>query len=330
MIDRQAIDAAARLLRNGELVAFPTETVYGLGADASNPAAIARLYALKGRPENHPVIVHVSDAAAAFEWAREVPEAARRLAQVFWPGPLTLILKRAPRALDCVTGGQDSVGLRVPSHPVAQALLRSFGGGIAAPSANRYGRISPTRARHVRDDFGHEAPLVLEGGESEIGIESSIVDCSGAQPVLLRPGHISPDRIEAALGGRLGVRTAEAPRHSGGEARHYAPGTPASLLSREELERRLSSAGRRFGALVIHAAAQGTATLRRLPADPDAYAHELYSALRELDALALDGLLIEEPPQNPAWDAVRDRLRRAATPGTISTSDNSPLESESP
>ena len=330
MIDQHAIDRAAAILREGGLVAFPTETVYGLGADASNPEAIARLYLLKGRPASHPVIVHVSDADAAFEWAREVSESARRLAAAFWPGPLTLILKRSARALDCVTGGQDAVGIRVPSHPVAQALLRAFGGGVAAPSANRYGRISPTRAEHIRDDFGRDAPMVLEGGESDIGIESSIVDCSGSQPVLLRPGHITPVQIEAILGRALGVRAASAPRHSGGEARHYAPQTPARLVNGAEMEALLGAGAGPSCALVLEAPAAAAAYRIRMPVDPEAYAHRLYAALRELDAQACERILIEAPPANPGWAAVCDRLRRAVSPGTIPNSDNSPLESESP
>ncbi|MGA7985694.1 MAG: L-threonylcarbamoyladenylate synthase, partial [Burkholderiales bacterium] len=191
---------AAEILRAGGLVAFPTETVYGLGADASSEAALNRLYALKRRPADHPVIVHFASAEDAFTWAREVPEAARRLAARFWPGPLTLILRRAQHAGDFVTGGQDTIGLRVPSHPVAHALLREFGGAIAAPSANRFGRVSPTRAEHVRADLGRDVELVLDGGDSEVGIESTIVDLSRGRAVLLRPGAISAAALEAALG----------------------------------------------------------------------------------------------------------------------------------
>jgi len=191
---------AVELLRQGRLVAFPTETVYGLGADASNAAAVKKLYAVKRRPTDHPVIVHFDSAARAFTWARDVPEAAVQLAKKFWPGPLTLVLKRSPLAHDFVTGGQDSIGLRVPAHPVAHELLAAFGGGIAAPSANRFGLVSPTTAAHVRDDLGADAELVLEGGPSEVGIESTIVDLSGGKPVLLRPGKISAAEIAAVIG----------------------------------------------------------------------------------------------------------------------------------
>ncbi|KPK08039.1 MAG: translation factor Sua5, partial [Betaproteobacteria bacterium SG8_39] len=195
-----AVRRAAEILARGGLVAFPTETVYGLGADASNPAAMQRLYAVKRRPADHPVIVHFADAARAFAWAREIPEAARTLAARFWPGPLTLILKRSAKAADFVTGGQDSVGLRVPGHPVAHALLEAFGGGVAAPSANRFGQVSPTTAAHVRADLGDDVDCVLEGGASEIGIESTIVDLSGGRALLLRPGTIGRAALEAALG----------------------------------------------------------------------------------------------------------------------------------
>ena len=231
---------AVEILRRGGLVAFPTETVYGLGADASNAEAVARLYAVKRRPADHPVIVHFAGAAAAFEWAREVPAAARVLAQRFWPGPLTLILARSDPAKDFVTGGQDNVGLRVPSHPVARRLLAAFGAGIAAPSANRFGGVSPTTAAHVRADLGADVELVLEGGEAEVGIESTIVDCSGAAPVLLRPGHLSKEALESALGMPVLEKQDGAPRHAGGLERHYAPRTPAKLVAAHELDRELS------------------------------------------------------------------------------------------
>ena len=194
------IRKAAEILRAGGLVAFPTETVYGLGADASSEKAVARLYAVKRRPTEHPVIVHFASPGEAFGWASAVPEAARKLAAKFWPGPLTLILKRSERAKNFVTGGQDTVGLRVPSNPVARELLREFGQGVAAPSANRFGRVSPTTAAHVREDLGKDVDLVLEGGPSEVGIESTIVDLSGAAPALLRPGHISREEIRKILG----------------------------------------------------------------------------------------------------------------------------------
>lgn len=304
---------AAEILRAGGLVAFPTETVYGLGADAANPAALARLYAAKGRPAAHPVIVHFADAAGAFAWAREVPPAARMLAARFWPGPLTMILKRAPHVGDDVTGGQDTVGVRVPSHPVAQALLRAFGGGIAAPSANLFGRVSPTEPAHVREDLGAAVDLVLEGGPSEVGIESTIVDMSGAAPTLLRPGHIRADAIEAVIGGRLAERPRDAPRHSGGLERHYAPRTPAQLVPPHALDAEIARLGGDVAVLAFSRPDERVARWIRMPRDPVEYARQLYGALRELDAAACARILVESPPDAREWTAVVDRLRRAAS-----------------
>lgn len=305
---------AAEILKRGGLVAFPTETVYGLGADASDAAAMARLYAVKRRPADHPVIVHCADAQTAFEWAREVPEAARKLAAKFWPGPLTLILKRSPRAADFVTGGQDTVGLRVPRHPVAQALLKAFGGGVAAPSANRFGRISPTTAEHVRADLDGDVDLVLEGGASEIGIESTIVDLSGTRAVLLRPGAIGRAALEAALGARIlekGAAFAASPRHSGGLERHYAPRTPARLVAPHALDREIDASGARVAVLAFSRPDARVAIWRRMPRDPRAYARKLYATLRVLDDSGCEAILVERPPQTPEWIAVNDRLRRA-------------------
>ena len=242
--DAAAIADAARQLLAGELVAFPTETVYGLGADAENPQAVARIYAAKGRPANHPVIVHVAPQADLGYWAREVPAQAQRLIDAFWPGPLTLILPRAPHVGAAVSGGQDSIGLRCPSHPVAQALLSAFAagkpgghGGVAAPSANKFGQVSPTHAEHVRNEFPQEVAQgmpVLDGGAAEVGIESTIVDLSrlgqGVGPVLLRPGHITPAQIAAVLGVPVGMPDAAAPRASGTLKAHYAPHTPLELV----------------------------------------------------------------------------------------------------
>ena len=298
---------AAEILRRGGLVAFPTETVYGLGADATNPKAIKRLYEVKGRPADHPVIVHFADAQAAFAWAREIPDAARQLAGRFWPGPLTLILKRSPSAQDFVTGGQDTVGLRVPSHPVAQELLKEFKGGIAAPSANRFGLVSPTTAAHVREDLGGEVDLVLEGGPSEVGIESTIVDLSGGAAVLLRPGGIS----EGELGIAVQYRTADSPRHSGGLERHYAPRTPARLVPMHGLDKAIASRGSRVAVLAFSRPDERVDYWLRMPRDPAAYAQKLYAALRELDAAGCEEILVEAPPEEPAWAAVRDRLQRA-------------------
>lgn len=309
------IRRGAEILRAGGLVAFPTETVYGLGADASHAEAVARLYAAKRRPSSHPVIVHFADAAAAFAWAREVPEAARRLAARYWPGPLTMILRRAAHVGDFVTGGQDTVGLRVPSHPVARALLSAFGGGIAAPSANLFGRISPTTAEHVRADLGARVDLVLEGGPSEVGIESTIVDLSGEAPVLLRPGHIGAAELETAMGRPLGERSAATPRHSGGLERHYAPRTPARLVPAYALDREIAARKGRVAVLAFSRPDERVAHWIRMPQAPAAYAQRLYAALREIDAAECEAILIEAPPDTEAWGAVLDRLRRAAESG---------------
>jgi L-threonylcarbamoyladenylate synthase len=305
----EQVRRAAEILKRGGLVAFPTETVYGLGADAANAEAVARLYAVKGRPADHPVIVHFAGAEQAFAWAREVPEAARQLAARFWPGPLTLILKRSQLAQDFVTGGQDTVGLRVPSHPVAQKLLREFKKGIAAPSANRFGLVSPTTAAHVREDLGDEVDLVLEGGPSDVGIESTIVDLSGAGAVLLRPGGIS----EEQLGITLRTPTADSPRHSGGLERHYAPRTPARLVPAHALDKVISSTANRIAVLAFSRPDERVDYWLRMPRDPAAYAQRLYAALRELDAAGCEAILVEAPPQAPEWAAVLDRLRRACT-----------------
>jgi L-threonylcarbamoyladenylate synthase len=302
---------AAEILKRGGLVAFPTETVYGLGADASSAAAVARLYAVKGRPAEHPVIVHFADAESAFAWAREVPEAARKLAARFWPGPLTLILKRSRLAQDFVTGGQDTVGLRVPSHPVAQQLLKQFKGGIAAPSANRFGLVSPTTAAHVRHDFGDEIDLVLEGGPSEVGIESTIVDLSGDGGVLLRPGAITRQHLEGII--EIQEKTAASPRHAGGLERHYAPKTPARLVPPHELDREIARLKDKVAVLAFSRPDERVDFWLRMPREPQAYAQRLYAALRELDSAGCEGILVEAPPDAPGWAAVRDRLQRACS-----------------
>jgi len=308
---RSDIARAAKILRGGGLVAFPTETVYGLGADASNPEAIRKLYAVKRRPADHPVIVHFADAEKAFAWAREVPPAARKLAARYWPGPLTLILKRSAAAKDFVTGGQDTVGLRVPSHPVAQELLTTFGGAIAAPSANRFGLVSATTAAHVRDDLGSDVDLVLEGGPSEVGIESTILDLSGPSPLLLRPGHISRDQLRQALGVEILEKTAVSPRHPGGMERHYAPRTPASLVPTYSLDKEISVLRGKAAVLAFSRPDEHADYWLRMPREPKAYAQRLYAALRELDTAGCERILIEAPPESPEWSAVRDRLERA-------------------
>ena len=305
------IARAAQLLRAGGLVAFPTETVYGLGADASNAQALARLYAVKRRPADHPVIVHFDGAERAFTWARDVPAAAQVLAKRFWPGPLTLILERSALAKDFITGGQDNVGVRVPAHPVAHELLAAFGGGIAAPSANRFGLVSPTTAAHVRVDLGGDVDLVLEGGASEVGIESTIVDLSGATPVVLRPGKITATEIETALGQSVAEKPADAPRHSGGLERHYAPRTPARLVPAHELDREIARLKDKVAVLAFSRPDERVDFWLRMPRDPHTYAHKVYAALREADGAQCASILIEAPPATPGWAAVLDRLRRA-------------------
>lgn len=325
------IAAGARALEAGRLVAFPTETVYGLGADAENPAAVAAIYAAKGRPQDHPVIVHVAPGAALDYWCAEIPVEGRQLADAFWPGPLTMILKRAPHIPDAVSGGQDTVGIRCPSHPVAIRLLQAFKGGqggVAAPSANKFGHVSPTTAQHVRDEFADELgqggriAAVLDGGQSEVGIESTIVDLSRLAthgPVLLRPGHISLDAIAAVID-RMPARPdapgadASAPRASGTLASHYAPHTPVAMQDTATLAAslaRLQDAGRKV-ALIHYSALPAAHAEVLLPATPAGFAHALYAALRAMDGTGADLILVEAPPQDGAWLGVNDRLRRAA------------------
>ena len=312
----EAIAEAARLLRDGRLVAFPTETVYGLGANAADPAAVRRIFAAKGRPADHPVIVHLADAAALTDWARDVPAPARALAAAFWPGPLTLILPRAAGVHDVLTGGQDTVGIRVPSHPVARALLRAFGGGIAAPSANRFGHVSPTAAAHVVADLGDRVALVLDGGACDVGIESTIVAFRGDTPMLLRPGGIGVDALTRVLGRPPAGADAGAPRASGTLASHYAPRTPASLLAPDLLRAELAQLTARDERVAVLARTLSPpddfdGVWIAAAADPARYAHDLYAHLRALDAADADVLLIEAVPDDAAWLAVRDRLTRA-------------------
>ena len=330
--DKATLEHAVQLLQHGELVAFPTETVYGLGADAANPAAVAKIFAAKGRPADHPLIVHLPGAAYLEQWARDVPQQAWDLAEAFWPGPLTLILQRAAGVPLAVTGGQETVGVRVPSHPLALALLRAYaqaGGGqnglcgIAAPSANRFGRISPTDAAHVHDELGQAVALVLDGGPCHVGIESTILDLSrkNAPPRLLRPGHISPEQIAEVIGEMpelpASMQGSTVPRVSGSLDAHYAPRTAMRLVPVENLARtieELQSKGTTCGLLLYRAEPWLPAAFPccRLPATPEGYARGLYAALRQLDQAGRDLILVETIPENPDWAAVADRLRRAA------------------
>ncbi|KFN43584.1 L-threonylcarbamoyladenylate synthase [Arenimonas oryziterrae] len=307
------IDDAVAALRRGEVIGLPTETVYGLAADASQPAAVAKIFALKGRPADHPLIVHIADADALPMWAATIPPAARQLAQAFWPGPLTLILQRTAHVPDTVTGGQDTVGLRCPAHPLALQVLRAFGGGLAAPSANRFGRISPTTAAHVRDEFGAGVPIVLDGGDCAVGIESTIVDLSGDTPRILRPGMISQAQIEAVIGPVALGSGVHSPRASGTLEAHYAPRTPMLMLPRAALENEAQqqrALGKRVALLALDALPADSEG-EILPNEATAYAHGLYAALRTLDALGANLLLVERPPEHGDWLAVHDRLRRA-------------------
>lgn len=331
--DEGALRSAVAALLAGGLVAFPTETVYGLGADADRPDAVSAIFRVKGRPADHPLILHVCDAKALGAWTRDVPACAYALVDRFWPGPLTLVLPRSARASHAVTGGQETVGVRCPSHPWAQALLRDLAGArgdasvaLAAPSANRYGRISPTSAEHVRADFGpgpeSGIACILDGGPSTLGIESTIVDFPPGRVRILRPGSILAAQLQDAAGVPAvdALAGAQTPRTSGRVEGHYAPRKPLELVEPSSLSRRLEQLrGLRIGILApaAHATGRpgsGAALLLRIDA-PDAadeYARLLYRNLRELDASAAQRLLVAMPPAGPAWDAIHDRLRRAA------------------
>lgn len=318
--EASAIERAAAALAAGELVAMPTETVYGLAARADDDGAVARIFAAKGRPADHPLIVHVATPDAADRFAAEMPPLARRLAQAFWPGPLTLIVKRREGLAVAAAGGQDTVGLRCPSHPVAQALLAAAARlgvpGVAAPSANRFGRISPTRAAHVVDEFG-DTLLVLDGGACEVGIESSIVDCSRGHPVLLRPGILPVERLEAVAGEPLRAPDALAPRASGTLEAHYAPRARLRLMDGPRLKAALEVLGTSpprlalYSRTVVPGRASGIVH-RTMPSSPEAAARELFAALRDLDAQGVPLIWVEAPPAGSEWDGVRDRLTRAA------------------
>jgi L-threonylcarbamoyladenylate synthase len=314
--DRASIARAAASLRTGELIAFPTETVYGLGADASRAEAVRKIFTAKGRPVDHPVIVHLYDARDLAQWTRAVPSGAQRLALSFWPGPLTLILPRAANVADAVTGGQDTIGVRVPSHPVARALLSEFGSGIAAPSANRFGRISPTSAEHVAEDLGDAVSIILDGGPCAIGIESTIVGFAGDEPMLLRPGAIGVADLERALGRTLRAPTSAAPRAPGTLAAHYAPKTPATLVPPGALHAELEQLAERDEVIAVLARTvsrppEFSDTWIDAPSDATAYAHDLYANLRALDHANADAILVEAVPAGDEWLAVRDRLERA-------------------
>jgi len=296
-------------------VVFPTETVYGLGANASNPAAVRKIFEVKGRPADHPVIVHLDNPRYLHRWVSDVPPAAERLAAEFWPGPLTLILPKAETVHDVVTGGQDSVGIRVPAHPMAQQLLNAFGGGIAAPSANRYGRLSPTKPEHVRDELGEAVPMILDGGDSPIGLESTIVSCLNNEVRLLRPGSITRSQIIQLVGELAGG--GPAPRVPGDRAQHYAPSTPLEIVPSDDLEVRAGEILARQEKVAVLAMRPPLHTKRFMTwinagKKPETYAHNLYNNLRTLDRAGCVRILVQELPQDERWAAILDRLQRAS------------------
>jgi L-threonylcarbamoyladenylate synthase len=319
------IETAVQALRDGELVAFPTETVYGLGANAQNPAAVRKIFEAKGRPASHPVIVHLDSPRFLHRWVREVPETATKLAERFWPGPLTMVMARAPNVHDIVTGGQDTVAIRVPSHPMAQQLLTAFGGGIAAPSANRYGKLSPTRAEHVREELGETVKVILDGGECQIGLESTIVSFEGQAVRLLRPGAVTAAQIRQVVGELLIGADLQSPRVPGGTPSHYAPTTPMAIVPSGEVDAHaaaLSEGGRRVAVLAQRLPLKSHKYVTWINAGrrPEQYGHDLYANLRTLDKAGCQRILVQDVPDGEAWDAIRDRLRRAGS--TVSESDD--------
>ncbi len=309
------IEKAVETLRAGNLVVFPTETVYGLGANAANPAAVRKIFEVKGRPADHPVIVHLDDPRYLHRWVSDVPPAAERLANMFWPGPLTLILPKADNVNEIVTGGQDSIGIRIPSHPMAQQLLTAFGGGIAAPSANRYGHLSPTKPEHVRDELGDAVHVLLDGGDSPIGLESTIVSCLNNEVRLLRPGFITRSQVTQVVG-ELTVG-GSAPRAPGDRAQHYAPSTPLEIVATDDLEVRAGEFVARQEKVAVLAMRPPLHTTRYMTwinagKKPDQYAHNLYNHLRTLDRAGCVRILVQELPQDERWAAILDRLQRAS------------------
>jgi len=301
---------AAAMLRNGELVAFPTETVYGLGANATDPAAVERIFEAKGRPRTSPLIVHVSSIEMARELAADWPELAQRLAEHFWPGPLTLVVKKQPIIPDIVTAGLPTVGLRMPSHPVALALLKEADIPVAAPSANRFTQLSPTTAEHVRRGLGERVSYILDGGPCEVGIESTVLSVVERPPGLLRPGGISRSEIEAVIGAIAGpVLTEPSGAHPapGMHAQHYSPRTPLVLV-----EQGAVPAHGKGVYLQLHCEPSHPAEVVRMPADPRDYAARLYARLHDVDLQGYDWIAVESPEETPEWESVLDRLKRAA------------------
>lgn len=308
------IQQAVNFLRQGKLVAFPTETVYGLGANAMDISAVKQIFKVKGRPSNHPVIVHLGDLAQLEQWTSHIPELAWQLAERFWPGPLTLILPKANSVPEIITGGQNTVGLRLPGHPVALALLKVFGSGIAAPSANRFGSISPTLPAHVSQELGEQVAMILEGGPCEVGIESTIVDLSADGPRILRPGMITAAQI-MEITGPLATGSEITTRVSGALTSHYAPQTPMQIIPKDKMGEVLAALVNRKRSSVVLAInpldSPGIQWLL-MPSNPEAYAHELYAKMRLADQAKQDVILVEDVPAEETWSAIRDRLRKAA------------------
>jgi len=298
-----------QLLQSGGIVAFPTETVYGLGGDAANPVALKKIFSIKDRPADHPLIVHIAELDQLSQWAVDISENALQLAKAFWPGPLTLILKKAPSVLDLVTGGQETIGLRIPNHPMALALLKEWGGGLAGPSANRFGRISPTTASAVQEELGSEVDLILDGGQCTVGVESTIVDARGDSIQILRPGMITVNQIEAIVPHPIFTKKEKSPRVSGSMASHYAPKTKTRLITSPIEVVHFPCALLTHTPWVINKALVNCISM---PEDPAGYAHQLYHVLREVDKQGLQEILIEAVPDGSEWEAIRDRLKRAS------------------
>ena len=331
----QSIALAAQALQRGDLIGLPTETVYGLAADACNAQAVAKIFSIKGRPSDHPLIVHVMDIEGAKRFTSEIPDFAKRLIDVFWPGPLTLIFPRITDIATAAAGGQNSVGVRCPSHATARKILFAAQGlgvwGLAAPSANKFGRVSPTTATHVCEEFG-DALLVVDGGACNVGIESAIVDCTRGQPVLLRPGVLTLEQLSAAcaekvlLEGEMLTKVLSPPKASGTLAAHYAPAAKLFLMDNHEIEQKLAQSSDGFSIAIWSKEPVTTQSQERLdkktaihwqqlPSDPAQCAQMLFAQLRAFDALGAEQIWVELPPSESAWEGVHDRLRRAETAG---------------
>jgi len=319
MTAKPTVNQAAAHIRAGELVAFPTETVYGLGADASNDAAVAKIFTAKGRPSDHPLIVHIASSAQVLDYAISLPPFAECLIKAFWPGPLTVILQRKPGVATAAAGGQNSIGLRCPAHPLALEFLKACGTGVAGPSANKFGRVSPTTALHVAQEFG-DSLMVLDGGPCTVGIESSIVDCTRGQPVLLRPGVLTRAQLSAACGETVlsaDDQPDDAPRAPGTLESHYAPNAKVRLMDAKAIQTALDLLGADAAHIAVYARSivriKSTQVLyRRMPEDALATAEQLFAVLRDFDAQGVKLIWIEPVPEAAEWDGVRDRLARAA------------------